>query len=88
MSLLSANILNRLLHQPESFRASTASFPHCDDLVLHAPYECKYCDMFPDMQALRLLRGIPFTGHGEDPATERRPLNVINKWAGNRKAIV
>lgn len=61
-----------------------APFPHCDDLVLHAPGECKYCDHYPDRQAERVSSGVNFTGHGPDPASGRRPLEIINRWPGNR----
>lgn len=37
--------------------------PHCDQKVLHAPGECKYCDARPEWQALRQMWGIAFTGH-------------------------
>ncbi len=60
-----------------------APFPHCDSLVLHAPGECVYCDMYPDAQAKRLVDGVNFTGHGEDPASAVRPLEIINRWGGN-----
>lgn len=60
-----------------------APYPHCDNLVLHAPGECEYCDMYPDKQAIRITQGINFTGHGDDPATEHRPLTTINQWYGN-----
>lgn len=59
------------------------TFPHCDPNVLHAPGECVYCDMHPDMQEARVAQGINFTGHGPDPATDVRPLEIINKWYGN-----
>lgn len=60
-----------------------ATFPHCDSLILHAPGECKYCDMYPERQKERMDNGVNFTGHGDDPATEVRPLDTINKWGGN-----
>ena len=37
-------------------------FPHCDQRVLHAPGECKYCDLHPEWQELRKSWGIAFTG--------------------------
>jgi len=66
-----------------------AEFPHCDDKVLHAPGECRFCDDFPDLQRERLFQGINFTGHQESgflpcPAEERRSLDIINAWGGNR----
>lgn len=64
--------------------------PHCDQAVLHAPGECKYCDERPDWQALRQLWGIAFTGHppqqGEVacPSDARRPNGVNQLWPGNQ----
>lgn len=64
-------------------------FPHCDQRVLHAPGECKYCDTRPDWQALRLAWGIAFTGYEPDgnelpdPATAARGLASVNRWHGN-----
>jgi hypothetical protein len=65
-------------------------FPHCDARVLHAPGECKYCDMHGEWQALRITWGVAFTGYepdsGEvaDPATVNRPLKTSELWSGNR----
>lgn len=67
----------------------TAQFPHCDSLVLHAPGECIHCDKYPEWQRERIAKDILFTGEPPsartwpDPATERRPLDVINRWFGN-----
>jgi hypothetical protein len=66
-----------------------AVYPHCDDLVMHAPGECVYCDKYPISQDFRERYGINFTGH-HDPAKEpcpserRRSLETINRWPGNR----
>jgi hypothetical protein len=65
------------------------SFPHCDELVLHAPGECKYCDDCPAAQQKRIKDGVNFTGHYDAakkpcPAEERRDLKTINRWYGNR----
>jgi hypothetical protein len=62
--------------------------PHCDELVLHAPYECTYCDAFPERQAERVKTNVNFTGHSDPgkstcPAELRRPNSVINRWGGN-----
>lgn len=67
-----------------------APFPHCDSNVLHAPGECVYCDMYPQEQQQRITNGINFTGHGLDPATEARPLEIVNRWYGNvpRKKLI
>jgi hypothetical protein len=40
-----------------------ATFPHCDQRILHAPGECAYCDVHADWQELRRGWGIAFTGH-------------------------
>lgn len=69
--------------------AKYASFPHCDDLVLHAPGDCKYCDLYPEDQRERTNNGINFTGKSDPsmepcPSTLRRPLEVIERWPGNR----
>lgn len=63
--------------------------PHCDQRVLHAPGECAYCDGYDDWQRLREMWGINFTGHDDErkllcPSELARPLEIINKWAGNR----
>jgi hypothetical protein len=65
-----------------------AKYPHCDARVLHAPGECKYCDLYPDEQQKRDLLGINFTGHTDSnklpcPATQARPIETINRWYGN-----
>ena len=65
-------------------------FPHCDQRVLHAPGECKYCDQHRDWQELRRAWGIAFTGYEPegnelpDPATKARGLEHLEAWAGNR----
>lgn len=65
-------------------------FPHCDSRVLHAPGECRFCDMHPDWQALRMHWNINFTGHNDKrkkpcPAEVIRPFSVIDRWVGNKK---
>lgn len=63
--------------------------PHCDDLVLHEPGRCEYCDRFPGWQDARLMRGIAFTGNEPEdweracPATVLRPVEKIERWGGN-----
>lgn len=67
-------------------------FPHCDSRILHAPKECKYCDMNPEWQELREAWGIAFTGHLPDPdsgivmcpADYNRDPDKYNAWPGNR----
>jgi len=66
--------------------------PHCDEKILHAPGECIYCDDYPDWQRLRKVWNINFTGHNDIekticPAEQRRSLEIINKWGGNRPRI-
>lgn len=64
-------------------------FPHCDQRILHAPFECEYCDERRDWQALRVAWGIAFTGW-EPEGTElpcpadyaRGPQHQL--WPGNR----
>jgi hypothetical protein len=64
--------------------------PHCDQAVLHAPGECKYCDEVPDWQELRKLWGIAFTGHAPKdrevpcPSDARRGPGVAHLWPNNR----
>lgn len=62
--------------------------PHCDQYVLHAPGECKYCDMYPEAQQKRVADKINFTGHHEHgktvcPSEERRSIKIIHNWYGN-----
>lgn len=66
-----------------------AQFPHCDQRILHAPYECEYCDKHPEWQALRAAWGICFTGYEPEgielpcPADYARGNNH-KLWFGNR----
>lgn len=69
-----------------------APCPHCDRNVLHAPGKCEYCDMYPEEQAKRILAGVNFTGENDPnkkpcPAEERRSLDSINNWPGNRTSL-
>lgn len=73
------------------------TFPHCDQMVLHAPSECEYCDTRPDLQELRQVWGIAFTGqtvanfpggvqHLPCPADYNRPPGSRSdhrNWPGN-----
>lgn len=68
-----------------------ADMPHCDQRILHAPGECRYCDEYPDWQEVREVQRINFTGHHDpdrapDPAEHARSLETIERWPGNRKA--
>jgi hypothetical protein len=58
--------------------------PHCDADVIHAPGVCQMCDQHPRLQEDRRMAGIPYTGQGLDPATERRSLEQIERWPRNR----
>lgn len=62
--------------------------PHCDDLILHAPGKCVYCDEYAEEQQERIRDGVNFTGEGDPnkktcPAEQRRALRDINRWGGN-----
>jgi hypothetical protein len=63
--------------------------PHCDQQVLHAPGECKYCDDYQDWQELRKLWRIAFTGHRPEgremscPSDFNRGLGASAVWPGN-----
>lgn len=64
-------------------------YPHCDDLVLHAPSKCQYCDEHWNWQAARIRLAIAFTGESTDrkrpcPATLLRSAETIHRWGGNR----
>lgn len=63
--------------------------PHCDQSILHAPGECRYCDMHPDWQEYREAARINFSGqHDVDkapcPSEHFRPAEVRDRWPGNR----
>lgn len=63
-------------------------YPHCDAGILHAPGECRYCDMHPEWQELRETWGINFTGQYDPnkllcPAEQHRNLTKIEGWGGN-----
>lgn len=64
-------------------------FPHCDQRVLHAPGECRYCDMTPQWQELRSAWGIAFTGHEPAagqlpcPSDHARGTGGAHVWGGN-----
>ncbi len=61
---------------------------HCDNLILHAPGSCQYCDHYPDAQALRDWWQINFTGRHDParlpcPSTLRRTDEIRDRWGGN-----
>lgn len=66
-------------------------FPHCDPRILHAPGECRFCDMHPEWQELREVWNIAYTGHKPGDGTLQTPCpadhargSYHSKWAGNR----
>ncbi len=80
-----------------------AQFPHCDQMVLHAPGDCGYCDEHPEWQVLRRVWGIAFTGHAPGlvypdypaagyqlpcPSDLRRGQGGAHVWGGNRPTNV
>jgi hypothetical protein len=79
-----ADYLAAIKHGPQGI-------PHCDELVLHAPGDCVYCDKYPTRQQARLDMGILFTdekGYAGPtarpcPATLLRPVETIERWYGN-----
>lgn len=79
---------------PPSGGCPSRTPPHCDQLVLHAPGECRYCDANPDWQTLRELWGIAFTGHAPGahqvpcPSDQRRGTGQAHTWGGNRPTNV
>lgn len=69
-------------------------FPHCDDKVLHARGTCRYCSSgrYARLHELRRRFGIGYTGAaleaGQEacPSEAFRPVDVIDRWPGNRAA--
>lgn len=64
-------------------------YPHCSELVLHAPQKCDICSQYPELQQERIRTGTNFTGENNPskypcPAQLQRSEQDINKWAGNR----
>lgn len=62
--------------------------PHCDNLILHAPGRCTYCDRYPEAQALRDWWHIGFTNHHDPdrlpcPSTILRSAQTRDMWGGN-----
>jgi hypothetical protein len=73
---------------PDDVEEGQAPFPHCDELVLHAPGECEFCDHYPARQRQRERDGVNFTGHHDPgkrtcPAEVRRDLATLEAWGGN-----
>ena len=73
-------------------RLAASNPAHCDNLVLHAPADCKYCDHQPELQAFRLSSGIDFTGGTQHvhlynwrpcPSQVMRSLEKSQAWGGN-----
>lgn len=78
--------------KPSSTANTIDQFPHCDQRILHAPTECKYCDKHRDWQELRTAWGIAFTGYEPEgkelpcPADHARGSNHT-RWGGNQASI-
>jgi len=84
-----AELIDQLDDRAMYQEAPESAFPHCDGLILHAPGECGYCDEYPRAQADRLRNHVSFTGASRFgwricPSEERRHLEKIEKWPGNR----
>jgi hypothetical protein len=67
-------------------------FPHCDQRILHAPMECRYCDEHSEWQALRAAWGIAFTGWEPEDTELPCPADYARGethklWPGNRAAV-
>lgn len=52
-----------------------AEFPHCSTETIHAPGDCYYCDLYPQLQAAREVSGIAFS----TPEANGRSGNVAIK---------
>lgn len=68
--------------------ASWLPMAHCDNLILHAPGECLYCDRYPQAQALRDWWHINFTNHHDPdrlpcPSILLRSDQTRDMWGGN-----
>lgn len=71
--------------------------PHCDQLILHSPGTCEYCDRHVDWQAYRAAAGIAFSdmsaadvasnGLAPCPSTYRRSAEARDRWGGNVPAL-
>ena len=75
-------------YHPPQVNGQDMPMAHCDNLILHAPGECQYCDHYPMAQALRDWWQINFTGHHDTtklpcPSTLRRTDEVRDLWYGN-----
>lgn len=70
------------------------SFAHCDGNVLHARGTCRYCSMarYDRLHELRRRFNIAYTGamlEGDQaacPSEAWRPVDIIERWPGNRAA--
>jgi hypothetical protein len=58
-------------------REDRAVYPHCDDLILHAPSLCWACDLYPERQALRIDMGIAFTGQAVGEAYSTAEVSAL-----------
>ncbi len=55
-------------------------FPHCDARILHPPGVCSYCDDCPELQELRRVWGINFTGEEHEYTPDiREKLKAVEE---------
>lgn len=74
--------------EPKKVIEHYVQFPHCDARVLHAPGECKFCDLNPNWQYLRQVWGIAFTGYQPEEKELPCPADYARGdshklWSGN-----
>lgn len=77
-------------------RLEIRSFAHCDGNVLHARGTCRYCSMaqYDRLHELRRRFNVAYTGatleSGQEPCPSEawRPVDIIEKWPGNRAAPI
>lgn len=72
---------------------TNVQMPHCDQLILHSPGTCEYCDRHPEWQQYRSASGIAFSNMSNEdvekhglvpcPSTYRRSAEVRDRWGGN-----
>lgn len=72
---------------------TNVQMPHCDQLILHSPGACEYCDRHPEWQQYRSAAGIAFSDMSSEdvethglvpcPSTYRRSAEIRDRWGGN-----
>jgi hypothetical protein len=55
----------------------TGMLPHEDAQTIHAPGECGFCDLRPDLQDLRAKWHIAYTPSGQNAAGAQRPTGEL-----------